>query len=99
MAPTAVDSTAKLEKEDPRVSYMEPEAGPFECNNCQHFDPKGACEIVDGSIDPCGCCNLYKPGAKRTKPEAAASKRFQSNIVKIDDAQGIVYGWGNVCVD
>ena len=94
-----VDSTAKLEKDDPRVSYMEPEAGPFECNNCQHFDSKGACDIVDGSIAAEGCCNLYKPGAKRTKPAASTTKSLQAAIAKVDTIQGIVYGWGNVSVD
>jgi Putative phage serine protease XkdF len=98
MANPEVDSTAKLEKDDPRVSYMDPESGPFECNNCVHFDPKGYCEIVSGSIQAEGCCNLYNPGAKRAKPEAAA-KSITAAIAKVDSIQGVVYGWGNVCVD
>src|ERR1700755_1834716 len=90
----ATDPNAKLGKDDPRVTYMEPDSGPFKCGNCQHFGPPSSCAIVDGSIAPEGCCNLYAPGAKRE-----VAKRAHAAIIKVDEPQGIVYGWGNVCVE
>lgn len=41
--------------------YMGPEAGPFECQHCTHFEGPNACAIVQGKIDPAGCCNLFEP--------------------------------------
>lgn len=100
MAKTAPDSTAQLEQDDPRVSYMGPDAGPFCCGHCMHFCPPSSCEIVSGQIDFAGCCNLYKAGAIREAPKpVGAAKSATAAIVKVDAPQGIVYGWGNVSVD
>lgn len=45
---------------------MPPEAGPFECEHCHYFQQPNKCELVQGGIDPEGCCNLFtekdKPG-------------------------------------
>lgn len=41
--------------------YLPPEDGPFECENCHYFNKGGKCELVEGNIDPEGCCNLYTP--------------------------------------
>ena len=46
--------------------YLSSEDGPFECENCGHFKEPASCEIVEGHIDPEGCCNLYVKGAKDT---------------------------------
>ena len=39
--------------------YLPPEDGPFECENCTYFLKASSCRIVEGYIDPVGCCNLY----------------------------------------
>lgn len=41
--------------------YLPPEEGPFECENCHYFSKPNKCELVEGNIDPEGCCNLYTP--------------------------------------
>ncbi len=45
--------------------YLPPEKGPFECENCIYFKLPQSCQLVAGSIDPEGCCNLYT--AKKEK--------------------------------
>lgn len=44
------------------AGYMGPEAGPFQCQNCTFFQAPNACGVVDGDIDPEGCCNNFTPG-------------------------------------
>jgi hypothetical protein len=57
------------------AGYMGPESGPFQCGNCTHFSgqEQGSCDIVAGSIDPEGCCNLFHSrnakGAEPTEQE------------------------------
>jgi hypothetical protein len=41
--------------------YMDPVEGGFKCSNCDFFHTPRACELVEGSIDPEGCCNLFLP--------------------------------------
>jgi len=41
--------------------YMGPEKGPFRCDNCERFKAPRSCSIVEGDIDPKGCCNLFDP--------------------------------------
>lgn len=43
------------------VVYMDSEMGPFECRNCCYFRADGTCQVVEGDIDPMGCCNLFCP--------------------------------------
>jgi hypothetical protein len=47
---------------------MPPEAGPFECEECHYFSSPRACELVEGTIDPEGCCNLFTEKGKAGKP-------------------------------
>jgi hypothetical protein len=49
--------------------YMPPESGPFECEYCHYFDGKHDCELVEGDIEPDGCCNLFTESGKAGKPE------------------------------
>lgn len=51
------------------VVYMGSEFGPFECQNCCHFQEDGSCEIVEGPIDPAGCCNIFCPPDHEEMPE------------------------------
>ena len=39
--------------------YLPPEDGPFECQNCHYFHSPLSCELVEGRIEPDGCCNLF----------------------------------------
>lgn len=44
------------------ASYMGPEMGPFQCGNCHFFEAPNSCSVVDGPINPGGCCNNFTPG-------------------------------------
>jgi len=46
------------------VVYMDGDKGPFKCSNCSEFEVPNGCEIVEGFIDPLGCCNLYQQKEK-----------------------------------
>lgn len=50
----------KLQKSDPKVTYMGPDQGPFMCRRCEYFQPPSSCEKVSGTIYPMGCCNLFQ---------------------------------------
>ena len=47
------------------VQYQEKPKGPQECDNCLHFVAPSSCKMVEGKINPKGCCQLYalKPKA------------------------------------
>lgn len=60
-AEPTTDEQARLDSEE--VRYMEPECGPFRCDNCFYFDShESDCEHpeVHAPVDPAGCCNLFK---------------------------------------
>lgn len=57
-------SPSDSDKSSPdEAGYQPPEQGPFHCAGCIHFHGPSSCELVAGSIDPEGCCNLYHKGA------------------------------------
>lgn len=65
--------TGKMDSEkvgQTTAGYLGPEAGPFACGNCFHFDGKGACAIVQGAIDPSGCCNLFESKDSQSDPDS-----------------------------
>jgi hypothetical protein len=43
------------------VVYMGGEFGPFRCDRCQFFVGDGSCQMVEGDIDPAGCCDIFTP--------------------------------------
>ena len=43
----------------PNAGYQGPDQGPFACDHCVYFDVPRACQVVDGDIDPHGCCNNF----------------------------------------
>lgn len=53
------------------VVYMTSDMGPFQCDHCEHFDAPKSCVMVQGDIDPGGCCNLFTPaqGGPPTDPD------------------------------
>lgn len=44
------------------VVYMDSDLGPFICSNCSNFRQPNTCQMVEGEIDPQGCCNIFAPG-------------------------------------
>lgn len=48
--------------------YVTPELGPFECDNCEHFEAPSSCNHpmvvsdpeVQGQVEAKGCCNYFK---------------------------------------
>lgn len=69
--PTGGPDTDGLQKlSQGLVVYMGAEDGPFECGHCLYFAPPNACHLVDGDIDPKGCCNLYTPGGAPSPDDA-----------------------------
>jgi hypothetical protein len=57
--------------------YATPDNGPFECENCIHFQAPNQCDNpqvvtdpeVNGQVDPEGCCNLFSPAGKESEGE------------------------------
>lgn len=57
--------------------YATPDFGPFECENCTHFDGQGKCDHpqvisdpeVQGNVDAEGCCNLFKSAHSESQAE------------------------------
>jgi hypothetical protein len=51
-----------------QAGYVTPDLGPFECENCIHFEEPNSCNHpqvmsdpeVQGQVDPEGCCNFFK---------------------------------------
>lgn len=72
--PTNADSEPGVSKtpSGSPASYMGPDQGPFECDNCEYYVDPGNCkrpevlkEVGDpdkdglADVDPKGCCNFY----------------------------------------
>ena len=57
--------------------YVTPDLGPFECDNCTHFDGQNSCNHpqvqndpeVSGQVDPEGCCNYFQSAGRETQAE------------------------------
>jgi hypothetical protein len=52
----------KLHEKVSKVSsgFMTEDQGPFECGRCDWYHTNHSCELVDGTINPKDCCNLFK---------------------------------------
>lgn len=72
--PQSTDAATKTPDGLP-AAYQSPDQGPFECDNCEHFDGAGHCnkpEVVSelgdsddqglADVDPKGCCNFFEKG-------------------------------------
>lgn len=57
-------NTTVMIGDKPTVLYMASDKGPFECQHCEYFHAPSSCELVNGTIDPKGCCSLYEPKGK-----------------------------------
>lgn len=62
------------------VVYMDGEKGPFECSHCCYFQPEASCQIVEGDIDPNGCCNLYCPPNHDESAEPDAEEAVEAPV-------------------
>lgn len=57
--------------------YVTPDLGPFECENCTHFQPSNRCDHpqviadpeVQGQVDAEGCCNFFHSAHNETQAE------------------------------
>lgn len=68
--------------------YLGPENGPFMCGNCRHFDGQGGCDIVDGLIDPQGCCSVFEAGDQMGGMEPVPSPQPSGDLID----SGVVAG-------
>lgn len=64
--------------------YLPPEDGPFECENCHYFSQPRDCELVEGTIDPEGCCNLYT-SVDSDNEESDDSERIELEVDEEED--------------
>lgn len=53
------------------AGYQGPEHGPFQCSNCKFFENPNSCAVVDGTIDPSGCCNNFTSASSPVQDESA----------------------------
>lgn len=84
--PTPLDSATGGEPGDGTVSsgYVTPDLGPFECENCIHFEAPGSCNHptvvsdpeVQGNVDPEGCCNFFKSAHSESQEEEHSEGGF-----------------------
>lgn len=64
-APAPPPSSSQTPPGSP-ASYMGPDQGPFECDNCGYYQDPGQCtkpEVIQetgGQVDPKGCCNFFE---------------------------------------
>jgi hypothetical protein len=57
--------------------YVTPDLGPFECENCIHFDGQSRCNHpqvisdpeVNGQVEAESCCNFFKSAHNETQAE------------------------------
>lgn len=57
--------------------YAGPDAGPFECGNCIHFEEPNRCNHpqvmsdpeVNGQVEEEGCCNFFSTAGKETQEQ------------------------------
>jgi hypothetical protein len=57
--------------------YVMPDLGPFECENCTHFEAPNRCnhpEVVadpevNGNVEAEGCCNFFKSAGQESQAE------------------------------
>jgi hypothetical protein len=57
--------------------YASPEYGPFECENCVHFEAPDKCNHpkviadpeVNGNVQAEGCCNYFKSAHNETQDQ------------------------------
>lgn len=66
------------------AGYMGPEYGPFACGKCRFFEAPNSCSVVDGSIDPAGCCNNFTPASMSS--QAQGSEDTDSDAAQEPDA-------------
>lgn len=69
-APPPMEPDADDQKGDGTAAsgYVTPDLGPFECDNCVHFQAPTTCDQpqvvsdpeVGGQVDAKGCCNFFK---------------------------------------
>lgn len=60
-----------------RSGYVPPQLGPFECENCQHFEAPNRCNHptivsdpeVQGNVEAEGCCNFFKSAGNQSQEE------------------------------
>ena len=65
--------------------YVTPDLGPFECENCVHFQPPSECnqpEVVSdpevgGQVDPQGCCNFFESAHNETQEQEHGEQPIQ----------------------
>lgn len=56
------------------VLYLGPEAGPFQCDHCIHWQAPSACQVVSGEIHPQGLCHVFTPGEVPTEVSMPAEE-------------------------
>jgi len=69
-------------KPNQNPGYMGPDNGPFECENCEHYEPDNQCKKPEmikfygsssdspyAEVDPEGCCNYFKTNENRSQDD------------------------------
>ncbi len=76
-----VDAMAKVDQQ--KANYLGPKDGPFECGNCSFWQDPSECQIVSGTIDPKGVCQLFTPlsgGSDQESPVEDAPEKGQIDV-------------------
>jgi hypothetical protein len=94
-APPSSTPTSGAQPSEPgdgtqQAGYVTPDLGPFECDNCSHFQAPNACDHpqvvsdpeVNGQVDPKGCCNFFKSlsGGKGANPQDSTAGEATADL-------------------
>lgn len=68
------------------AGYLGPEQGPFECQNCVHWEAPGSCAVVSGPIDPKGVCCLFETATSSGDPDNPDADPEATDVQSAEEA-------------
>lgn len=75
--------------------YVRPDLGPFQCQNCTHFQAPTTCDHptvvndpeIGGQVEAEGCCNYFKSAGQTTGEEEISTDSAENGAPAIGVAE------------